>query len=1105
MEQPFFPSLFLLLVLLSLPKIKSSDVCGSNCSSVTTTTAPPNLSRNESTESNVTHGDGTSFPSLSMSKPTSVSSTQVADIAHFPEPNDSTDSGKQNGSPSGKENSTANVTSTASSDSALPNNSSDPKPSPVFDIQPIDISTDQVNLTWKNNDSAAHNYTYEIEIFKDGNSALRTETTQITGAVITGLEPGTLYNFTIYPLAPDSRTKGDGNSVTVYTKPSPVFDIQPIDISTDYVILTWKNNDSAADSYTYEILRDGASFPNNTIFQKRQAVITGLKPVTLYNFTIYPLVPDNATKGDGNSTTVYTKPSPVFDIQPIDISTDQVNLTWKNNDSAAHNYTYEIEIFKDGNSALRTETTQITGAVITGLEPGTLYNFTIYPLAPDSRTKGDGNSVTVYTKPSPVFGIQAIDISTGYVTLTWKNNDSAADNYIYVIEIFKHGTLMNETFSESAAVVITGLEPGTSYNFTVYPLALDNKTRGYSDSASVCTNPAPPREFHCEQVIKKPELKLNWICPLGSNSGFSIKLSNGTLTSESSASSCKSGHVNTSIQNLNYYTTYYINITTNSCGKYSLPEQRTCATSITDPPAPSAAPTITAINHSSFKVWFSPFESKHGPLKAYAVLITTANEDNKPSKNNLNFTYNDFMAEKTDTYVTYVMIIEHTRASPSVSKSQSYTVVVGNTNTTLSYYNGPLKPLGLYRASVAGFTDITYANNKTGPIVEERSYVSFTPYSGVFQVPQNPGVIVGAVLGCILCILAILLVVVFVFWRRRRKNGKNNDVSFSQIKPKKSKPVKVENFESYFKKQQADSNCGFAEEYEELRPVGVHQPKFAAELTENRGKNRYNNVLPYDISRVKLSAQSHPTDDYINANYMPGYNLRKEFIAAQGPLPNTLQDFWRMIWEKNIYAVVMLTKCIEQGRTKCEQYWEDKQPVSYGDITVTMTSEIVLAEWTIRDFTVEDNNETDSHCVRQFHFTAWPDHGVPETTELLISFRHLVEEYTRQNPPESPTLVHCSAGVGRTGTFIAIDRLIQQIELENTADVYGVVYDLRMHRPLMVQTEDQYIFLNQCVLDIIKSQRDKKVDLIYQNTTAMAIYENLAPAPNCGKANGYCA
>ncbi|KYO22133.1 receptor-type tyrosine-protein phosphatase eta isoform B [Alligator mississippiensis] len=994
--------------------IKSSNGCGPNCSSIITTTTPK-LSSKELTEGSATHGDGTSFSSLSMSEPTSVSNTQFARIADFLESNSGTDSMKQNVRLSGKHNSTDRETSTASPDSTLLNNgtrSSNPRPSPVFDIQAIAISTDKVNLTWKNNDTAAANYTYMI--LKDGTEFPSITMLQKMQAVIMGLEPGTLYNFTIYPPAPDNTTRGDGNSMSVYTKPSPVFDIQAIDISTDYVNLTWKNNDSDADNYTYMILGDSASFPNITIFQERQAVITGLKPGTLYNITIYPLAPDNATKGDGNSTIVYTKPSPVFDIQAIDISTD-------------------------------------------------------------------------------------------YVNLTWKNDDSAADNYIYVIEIFKHGTLFpsNKTFPKREAV-ITGLEPGTSYHFKVYPLALDNRTRGYPNSTSVCTNAAPPHEFKCEQVPKKPELKLKWLCPLGNNSGFRIKISNGIRSNESSVSSCKSGNVEKSIDNLTYYTTYYINITTHSCGKDSLPEQRTCATSITDPPAPSAPPAITGIDHNSFEVQFSPFKSEHGPLKAYAVLITTAN-DNQPSKYNLNLTYNDFKKKKTHTYVTYVMNIEHTRASLSTSGSQPYTVVVGNANTTHAYYNGPLEPLGLYRASVAGFTDITYANNKTGPIVEERSYVSFTPYSEPIRVPQDPGIIVGAVLGSILCVSAVLLVVVFVFWRRRRKDGKNNDVSFSQIKPKKSKPIKVENFESYFKTQQADSNCGFAEEYEELRPAGVHQPKFAAELAENRGKNRYNNVLPYDISRVKLSAQSHPTDDYINANYMPGYNLRKEFIAAQGPLPNTLEDFWRMIWEKNIYAIVMLTKCIEQGRTKCEQYWADKQPMSYGDITVTMTSEIVLAEWTIRDFTIEDNNETDSHCVRQFHFTAWPDHGVPETTELLISFRHLVEEYTRQNPPESPTLVHCSAGVGRTGTFIAIDRLIQQIEMENTADVYGVVYDLRMHRPLMVQTEEQYVFLNQCVLDIIKSQRDKKVDLIYQNTTAMAIYENLAPAPNFGKANGYCA
>lgn len=342
----------------------------------------------------------------------------------------------------------------------------------------------------------------------------------------------------------------------------------------------------------------------------------------------------------------------------------------------------------------------------------------------------------------------------------------------------------------------------------------------------------------------------------------------------------------------------------------------------------------------------------------------------------------------------------------------------------------------------------------------------------------------------------------FHLLEEKRKDAKNNEVSFSQIK---SKLIKVENFEAYFKKQQADSNCGFAEEYEDLKIVGINLPKYAAELAENRGKNRYNNVLPYDTSRVKLSVQTHSADDYINANYMPGYHSKRDFIATQGPLPNTLKDFWRMVWEKNVYAIVMLTKCVEQGRTKCEEYWPSKQAQDYGDITVAMTSEIVLPEWTIRDFTVKNIQTSESHPLRQFHFTSWPDHGVPDTTDLLINFRYLVRDYMKQSPPESPILVHCSAGVGRTGTFIAIDRLIYQIENENTVDVYGIVYDLRMHRPLMVQTEDQYVFLNQCVLDIIRSQKDSKVDLIYQNTTAMTIYENLAPVTAFGKTNGYIA
>uniref|UniRef100_A0A8D3AB96 protein-tyrosine-phosphatase n=2 Tax=Scophthalmus maximus TaxID=52904 RepID=A0A8D3AB96_SCOMX len=305
--------------------------------------------------------------------------------------------------------------------------------------------------------------------------------------------------------------------------------------------------------------------------------------------------------------------------------------------------------------------------------------------------------------------------------------------------------------------------------------------------------------------------------------------------------------------------------------------------------------------------------------------------------------------------------------------------------------------------------------------------------------------------------------------------------------------VRVEDYEAYYKKKRADSNCGFAEEFEDLKIVGTGQSKTNALHLENKPKNRYSNVLPYESSRVKLSIiHGSPYDDYINANYMPGYNSRKEYIAAQGPLPVTLSEFWRMIWEKNVQTLVMLTRCNEQGRVKCEQYWGSGTK-HFENITVTTTSDVPLEDWTVRDFNLKNVKTAETRPVRQFHFTAWPDHGVPKTTELLINFRHLVREHMDQYSRHSPTVVHCSAGVGRTGTFIAIDSLIFQIERENKVDIYGIVHDLRMHRPLMVQTEDQYVFLNQCALDIIRSRTGTNVDLIYQNPAALCIYENIEP------------
>ncbi|KGL98870.1 Receptor-type tyrosine-protein phosphatase eta, partial [Charadrius vociferus] len=969
------------------------------------------------------------------------------------------------------------------------------EPSLVHGLKPKYIGMTSINLTWSVGDADSTSYTYRIEV-ANGTSVWNL-TSNVTEVEITGLIPGTMYNFTVFAAVNDSQTEGEGVSICLYTKPSPVHGLKPKYIGVTSINLTWSVGDADSTSYTYRIeVANGTSVWNLTS-DVTEVEITGLIPGTMYNFTVFAAVNDSQTEGEGVSICLYTKPSPVHGLKPKYIGVTSINLTWSVGDADSTSYTYRIEV-ANGTSVWNL-TSDVTEVEITGLIPGTMYNFTVFAAVNDSQTEGEGVSICLYTKPSPVHDLEAKYIGMTSVNLTWSGGDADSNSYTYGIEVANGTSVWNLT-SSVAEVEITGLIPGTMYNFTVFAAVNDGQTEGEGVSICLYTTPLSVNSFQCEPVAKESYLMLKWKCPSGNNSGFKIITHNSTWKDEKEITSClkEGSEENTTTADLNYFSTYNVTIVTLANSSESLPVRKMCTTSITDPP-PSRAPLVKAVSHRSLSVEFSDFESVNGPLKAYAVMITTEHGCSS-LKSKLNNTYKDFKEKTTFTYVTYVIDLEQAKSPSFHSQNGTNIVNVGEGNTMYGYENGPLIPLHSYRASVAGFTNITFTVDSI--IMGEDSYVSFSPCSEAVLLPQDPGVIAGAVIGSLLAILAVVAIVGFIFWRRRRKDKRNTEVSFSPIK---SKMIKVENFESYFKKQHADSNCGFAEEYEELKSAGVHQPKFAAELAENRGKNRYNNVLPYDISRVKLSDQSSATGDYINASYMPGYNSKKAFIAAQGPLPNTIEDFWHMIWEKNIYSIVMLTKCVEQARTKCEQYWPDKQSKSYGDIIVTMVSEIVLPEWTIRDFTVEKSNTPESHTVRQFHFTSWPDHGVPETTDLLINFRHLVHEYSSQNPIDSPTLVHCSAGVGRTGTFIAIDRLIQQIEMENTIDVYGVVYDLRMHRPLMVQTEDQYVFLNQCVLDIIRSQKDKKTDLIYQNMTAMAIYENFTPGPGFGKANGYHA
>ncbi|MEQ2243563.1 hypothetical protein ILYODFUR_008219, partial [Ilyodon furcidens] len=357
---------------------------------------------------------------------------------------------------------------------------------------------------------------------------------------------------------------------------------------------------------------------------------------------------------------------------------------------------------------------------------------------------------------------------------------------------------------------------------------------------------------------------------------------------------------------------------------------------------------------------------------------------------------------------------------------------------------------------------------------------------------DNRGVIAGSVLGVLLFCVLIGVIVLIVLKRPDIIRRKKSLFSGSKESYSKGKIISVANFPDHFYQLSLDENRGFILEYESLAPVGLDQTRKAATLPENKEKNRFTNILPYDWSRVKLNTSSpNDTLDYINANYIQGYNSSREYIASQGPLPSTVNDFWRMVWEQKVKRIVMVTNCIEAGRIKCEQYWpEDSNPRRYGELIISKTSEDKESNWTLREFRVKHTSDSEERTVKHFHFTAWPDHGVPQGTEVLIHFRGLVRQHIESAGSKAPTVVHCSAGVGRTGTIIALDVLLQQLEREQAVGINNFVHKMRRHRSHMVQTESQYVFLHQCIMDTLQPlAKEENIyendDLIYVNATAL--------------------
>uniref|UniRef100_A0A8C6WVW9 Tyrosine-protein phosphatase non-receptor type 9 n=1 Tax=Neogobius melanostomus TaxID=47308 RepID=A0A8C6WVW9_9GOBI len=276
---------------------------------------------------------------------------------------------------------------------------------------------------------------------------------------------------------------------------------------------------------------------------------------------------------------------------------------------------------------------------------------------------------------------------------------------------------------------------------------------------------------------------------------------------------------------------------------------------------------------------------------------------------------------------------------------------------------------------------------------------------------------------------------------------------------------------------------GIHQEYEELRkepPPGTFNH---SQAVYNQDKNRYGDVLCLDQTRVKLKLRRNERSDYVNASYMDGYKQKNAYIGTQGPLDRTYGDFWRMVWEQNVLVVVMTTRTEEGSRRKCGQYWplEEGGQEVYGHIAVVNQRVDHHSHYNHTTLELHNTETCEQRQVSHFQYLSWPDYGVPTSAVTLIDFLGAVKKQQKKmvkalgpqwtgHPLGPPMVVHCSAGIGRTGTFCALDICLSQLQDMGSLNVQQTVRRMRTQRAFSIQTPDQYYFCYNAILEHAQRQ-----------------------------------
>ncbi|XP_022102896.1 receptor-type tyrosine-protein phosphatase epsilon-like [Acanthaster planci] len=764
--------------------------------------------------------------------------------------------------------------------------------------------------------------------------------------------------------------------------------------------------------------------------------------------------------------------------------------------------------------------------IVTDLQPYTEY----YVQVQCTNKVGSSNNLlggpqrTLKTNPSEPRNLHATDIQPDRFNVEWvepATKNGPVDGYKINVTRHSDGAIIKMAQVTGRSFPVEGLTAYTEY--TVVVIAFN--TEGGQDLASNPTQqifrtaqdaPTPPRNV---QSINLPgTCNVSWGRPENENGiiqSYKVIYSayprpesseNSATDKENSGSYDVNGNQMTFVFNKSNHAAYSefrfnVSATTVAEGNPSDVSNGSC---ITNPAAPAEGavsvplqgtpddPEEEAITPSSFYMTLTPADERNGPISCYNIIVKELNEDEGIDGLNPD---QEYPQKKVGTYESsqgnrepYIAFVKDgsdvtSRLNIKIGEGRPTRCgAPGSRRKRQTMYdhfgdNGGLKADTRYTAFVRAFVKVRDGNSE-----EYRS----SPFMQPIKTAAGPSV-AGIAIGIILAILVIIVIVLgaLIYMKRRQTTpllrGEENGVAMVQVKDKEPEmthmvvlPIPIEDLEEKVKQKSQNDDEVFKAEFKSIPEATGDVTRDATNLECNKEKNRYINIGAYDQTRVKLSViDDVEGSDYINACYIDGYEKSRKFIAAQGPREDTVLDFWRMIWEQNCATIIMLTKCLENGREKCAEYWPEEDAIMYDDIIVTLDDVVTCADYVIRKFTMQKDEEDEdaepivgeSRTLMQFHFLGWPDFGIPKYPHSMLCFVKRIRHMTGTRIEPGNIVVHCSAGVGRTGTYILIDYMLDMMKKEKKVDIYNVIYSLRSQRNLLVQSLVQYIFIHKALME----------------------------------------